>query len=495
MKGRAIPMTWLQVIPNDRYIVGIDRPVSGVEIGYLIHLYQPLIGPFPILLYQTLYHQLTLSNFTSVDGLHRGLMVNMAQPLDVILKARYQLEAIGLLDTYRIEKDGDYFFEYQLHPPYSPDVFFRDDTLSIMLLNRVGKQYYRNLRKKYSTRVSMEREKKEKITRAFDEVFYHLSPSEMRIEPGSETALFLQEVEKEIPLDSFQEGGGKQRVYKQTPVDFELLEALLPRSIKNEQLFTDELKHVLQELAFLYKLNDQQLAYFLHEPTIYRADNTIDPVILKRNVKDWYRYINGGQAPQIDVKDSEKFRVETGVKAGEKTGSRNRILTREEEKNRWLSSISPFELLSYYHNGAKISPADQSIVEELLENYQLDFGVVNVLLEYVMLTQDKQLPKSLIFKIASHWKRLNIRTVQEAMEIAKQLYSELKSKKEGKATPRKRRAEKPSPSSNDGVPRHIRDQLEKEKQDIPEKEKIDSKKLDQDIDEMLKALGEMDKRR
>lgn len=492
MKGRALLMSWLQVIPNDRYIVGIDRPVSGVEIGYLIHLYQPLIGPFPILLYQTLYHQLKLYNFTSVDGLHRGLMVNMVQPLDVILKARYQLEAIGLLDTYRIEKDGDYFFEYHLHPPYAPDVFFRDDTLSIMLLNRVGKQYYRNLRRKYSARVSLHGQKREKITRAFDEVFYHFTPSEMRIEPGSETAAFLQEVERENPLDSFQEGEEKQRMYKQTAVDFELLEALLPRSIKNEQLFTDELKQVLQELAFLYKLNDQQLAYFLHEPTIYLADNTIDPLLLKRNVKDWYRHVNGGQAPQIDVRELGKQRVETVEKAGRK----NKILTREEEKNRWLSSISPFELLSYYHNGAKISPADQTIVEELLENYQLDFGVVNVLLEYVMLTQDKQLPRSLIFKIASHWKRLNLRTVKEAMEIAKQLYSELKGKKE-KATskvPKRKTTEKSKVFENDGVPQRIKEKLEqqKKKNNPPSQSIDDYEKKKRDVDEMLKTLGEKD---
>ncbi len=485
-------MTWLQVVPNDRYIVGIHRPVSGVEIGYLIHLYQPLIGPFPILLYQTLYHQLTLSNFSSADGLHRGLMVNMAQPLDVILKARYQLEAIGLLDTYRIEKDGDYFFEYHLYPPYSPDVFFRDDTLSIMLLNRVGKQHYRNLRRKYSTRVSLQGEKREKITRAFDEVFYHLSPSEMRIEPGSETDVFLQEVERENPLDSFQEGEEKQREYQQTAVDFELLEALLPRSKKNEQLFTEEIKQVLQELAFLYNLDDQQLARFLHEYTIYRADNTIDPMILKRNVKDWYRHVNGGQAPRIDVKESEKVRVETG----EKVGSKNKILTREEEQNRWLSSISPFKLLSIYQNGAKISSADQTIVEELLESYQLDPGVVNVLLEYVMLTQDKKLPPQLIYKIASHWKRLNIRTVQEAMEIAKQLYSEHKGKKE-KTTPtlsKRKKAEKNKLFENDGVPQRIKEKLEqqKKKNNSPSQSTDDFEKKKRDVDKMLKTLGEKD---
>jgi replication initiation and membrane attachment protein len=485
-------MTWLQVIPNDRYIVGIDRPVSEVEIGYLIHLYQPLLGPFPISLYQTLYYQLKLSNFATVDGLHRGIMVCMAQPLDVILKARYQLEAIGLLDTYRIETDGgDYYFEYRLHPPYSPDVFFQDDTLSIMLLNRVGKQYYRNLRRKYSTRVSIKEENKEKITKAFDEVFYHLSPSEIRIDPGSETEVFLQEVERESPLDTFQEGKVTPRTYAQTAVDFELLEALLPRSIKNEQLFTEEIKQVLQELAFLYKLTDQQLAYFLHEPTIYREDNSIDPYLLRRNVKDWYKHVNQGHAPRIDVIEKEKVQIESG----EKNPAKKVLLTREEEKNRWLSSISPFELLSYYHNGAKISPADQKIVEELLEDYQLNFGVVNVLLEYVMLTHDKQLPRSLIYKIASHWKRLNISTVKEAMEVARQLYSEHKGKKEkptSTVSKKKKPEKRDNVFANDGVPQRIIEKLEQQKNKTisPSQTTEDYEKKKRAVEEMLKALGE-----
>lgn len=488
-------MSWLQVVPNDRYIVGISRPVSGVEIGYLVHLYQPLIGPLPISLYQTFYQQLSLDHFTSVEGLHRGLMVNMAQPLDVLLKARYQLEAIGLLDTFRLEKNGDYIFEYLLQPPYSPDVFFQDDTLSIMLLNRVGKQHYRNLRRKYASRVpGKEGETRECITRSFDEVFVHLSPSEMRVDPGSETAIFLQEVEREDPLDSFKEGEGRKRTYQQTAIDFELLEALLPRSVKNEKIFNDQLKQVLYELAFLYQLNDQQLAYFLHEPTIYGDDNAIDFHLLRRNVKDWYRQVNSGIAPQIRIKGEEN----PGGGSSE-SGKKKKILSREEEHHRLLSSISPLQLLSYYHNGARVAPADQKIVEDLLESYQLPFGVANVLLEYVMLTQDKQLPKALIFKIAAHWKRMNIKTVPEAQELAKQLYAEHKGKKEGKALPRKRRAEKPLQSTNDGIPQHIRDQLEQQKMEDANKpvkdQDFDSKKLDQDIDAMLRAMEEMNKRR
>ncbi|WP_047153151.1 DnaD domain protein [Aneurinibacillus tyrosinisolvens] len=495
-------MRWQQTVPNDPYIIRVKRPISSGEIGYLIHLYQPLIGVLPVALYQTLYHSLSLANFTSAEGLHRTLMVTMAAPLNVIMKARHQLEAIGLLETYRVEA-GEQVMEYTLNPPYSPDVFFADDTLSIMLLNRVGKQHYRSLRRKFApvTEQRERQEKRERITKAFDEVFYHLSPSEITVEPGTETDVFLREVEQESPLEAFKEYAKADRAYSKTVIDFALLEALVPKSIKNETLFTKEVCYALQELAFLYHLNDQQLAYFLQEPSIYSSDNTIDVLILRRNVKDWYRHVSGGQAPRVNIHEEADTDL-TGMK--EKASRKKQpILSRGEDHNRHLSSLSPLQLLSHYHNGAKVAPADQKIVEDLLEDYQLPFEVVNVLLEYVMLTHERQLPKALIYKIAAHWKRLNINTVQQAQLQAKQLYAEHKGqgkvpRKKNQPSSGKSTTSRAKETAKDKIPELILEQLERQKKmeekkgnDLEEGQKPanpDYEKKRQRVQEMLKAM-------
>jgi replication initiation and membrane attachment protein len=494
---------WGQTVPNDRFIIRVKRPISSAEIGYLIHLYQPLLGVIPVSLYQTLYHNVSLSGFASVEGLHRTLMVTLAEPLDVIAKARHKLEAMGLIDTYRIQAESEPILEYTLRPPYGPDVFFSDDTLSIMLLNRVGKQHYRNLRRKFTTAIDRlpADADRENITKGFDEVFFHVSPSEITPEPGTETLEFLHEVSNDGALDTFDQAVEADRVYLKTEVDFELLEALLPKSLKREKLLTAEVCETLQQLAFLYQLNDLQLANFLQDPGIYRDDNQIDTVILRRVAKEWFRGMNGGKAPQIKSAEGAKESPETGQAARK----RKPALTREEEHRRMLSTLSPLQLLSHYHNGARIAPSDQKIVEELLEDYQLSYGVVNVLLEYIMLTQERQMPKALIFKIAGHWKRSNIRTVEEAQKLAIQLYSEYKGNAKHDA-----RADKPAASSNktrqprgqakrkDELPPLIKAQLARQKEweqnggafTVDESADEDYEKTKQEINELLKSMGE-----
>ena len=55
------------------------------------------------------------------------------------------------------------------------------------------------------------------------------------------------------------------------------------------------------------------------------------------------------------------------------------------------------------------------MVEELIEREKLSFGVINILLQFVMLKNEMKLPKSYIFEIASNWKKLGIKTANKHM--------------------------------------------------------------------------------
>ena len=52
-------------------------------------------------------------------------------------------------------------------------------------------------------------------------------------------------------------------------------------------------------------------------------------------------------------------------------------------------------------------------------NQKLSPGVINVLIDYVLKINNKKLNKDYIESIAGQWKRLNIETVKEAMEICR----------------------------------------------------------------------------
>jgi replication initiation and membrane attachment protein len=418
--------SWNEITPGDQYKICSARLISPVELTYVTHLYQPLIGSFAASLFITLYHELPMDTARPQTDTHRSLMSLLSAPLHNIVKAREILEAVGLVRTTKWTRDDQsHFFEYILQPPMSPDQFFGDDLMSIILFNRVGKQKFRKLRARFIGPAQEEFQgTKTEVTKGFDEVFQSISPSELMIAAGSETEQFFSEMNEMYPnprsLSQTGEPTAPVQFVKET-LDFAFLEAALPKTMMKERILSAEIRRVIEELSFLYHLDVMQISYFLQDHFVYTDRGEISPQLLRSAVKEWYsRQNNTAKPPEITYKDQ-----------GQKKPKEKPVVpdsSKEVEHKLALAKVSPIVLLEQYQGGSKVSQADLKIVEELTSSYQLAPGVVNVLLEYVMITNNKQLPKSLILKIASHWKRLNIQTIEEALEQAKSLYQGTKSK-------------------------------------------------------------------
>lgn len=83
-----------------------------------------------------------------------------------------------------------------------------------------------------------------------------------------------------------------------------------------------------------------------------------------------------------------------------------------------FESLTPEELLSYLSGEKDVSEIDLQLIEEL-RSTGLNDRTINVLLHYVNLVTKGELPSDEVKKIAAHWKRKEISTVQEAMEFAR----------------------------------------------------------------------------
>lgn len=59
------------------------------------------------------------------------------------------------------------------------------------------------------------------------------------------------------------------------------------------------------------------------------------------------------------------------------------------------------------------------MIESILEREQLPFGVMNILLQYVMFTNDMKLPQSYIEEIASNWKKQKLSSSEAAYKYVK----------------------------------------------------------------------------
>lgn len=127
--------------------------------------------------------------------------------------------------------------------------------------------------------------------------------------------------------------------------------------------------------------------------------------------------------------------------------------------------------MAHFQNGSRIPDADMDLVERLIHEYGLPYGVINVLLEYVMYTHDYKLPRPLVEKIAGHWKRRGVETVEEAYELArKELNWEWKKKRQ-----RKRNLPARKETGEESLPRAVAKQMEAESRGKVAQAEVDPK--------------------
>ena len=60
-------------------------------------------------------------------------------------------------------------------------------------------------------------------------------------------------------------------------------------------------------------------------------------------------------------------------------------------------------------SGSEPTQSQKSMIEELMNREKMNFGVINILLQFVMLKEDMKLPKSYIFEIASNWNKKTLK--------------------------------------------------------------------------------------
>jgi replication initiation and membrane attachment protein len=401
------------------------RPIHSDDLLGLIHLYQPIVGTDAIALYMTLVYQLPLHRAGISDIYkHSYLLKLCALTFDQMLEARYLLEGVGLLNTYeKQDPENGRYYEYEVVPPLTPAKFFQSDVLSMTLYNLLGKERYLAIRRQLidpqETEKTPANTQVTNITKSFQDVFGSLSPMEM---------VKAAELEKEA-------------VWEIGKVDESLLDGQYPKwddeddlsmvrmrlsSIVDEDVWTDELIAELREIRFLYQLDDWDLLKALQNPYVTRHGR-IDLDRLRSYVKSEYRLRFGG--PPVILKRNSHLRALEAPQPKQENMREKEPMTEEEKHFRQLAEMSPLELLSAYQGGARIPDSDVELVESLVRHYGLPHGVINVLLEYVLLKYNYKLPRKLVEKIAGQWKRLGVQTIEEALEQARKENWEIKRKR------------------------------------------------------------------
>ncbi|MCZ8522391.1 MULTISPECIES: replication initiation and membrane attachment family protein [Paenibacillus] len=130
-----------------RFCVLRDFSLSPLDYKVLSTMYQPMIGAYAIAVYQTLFQQIPADK-VGCSAMEQQRKLFMALELESGERGRQQfiemtskLEAVGLLRTCRrfAAASEDYVYEYTLYAPLPPGEFFRNQHLTLLLRDKVGK--------------------------------------------------------------------------------------------------------------------------------------------------------------------------------------------------------------------------------------------------------------------------------------------------------------------------------------------------------------------
>ncbi|MFT8870834.1 MAG: DnaD domain protein [Sporolactobacillus sp.] len=383
--------SWKDVLPGDHYIVRTGGLLHFYHQKVVTCLYQPLIELEASGLYFTLWQE-GEGGAGEQSLTHHHLMAVLNLPLNRLLAARKKLEALGLLRTLKKKAADPAFFIYELEPPLSPARFFQDDVLAPFLYHQLGQRDYERTREQFE-RAPLPVAEFEDVSAAFAEV-YGTRPSGEQ-PPGKRDA-YADETAAEPHFHS--------------TFNFQALSGYLSAAIVSAAALTPQVREVVAKLAFVYQIDPYNMSRALETAALHTGD--IDIEALRREVRDFYALEHGpGEEPAL---------VMCRQPAGEREMDGRRPQGEEEVQIAWYESISPYQLLEALGDGAKPAATDLKLVESLLLDLKLNPGVVNVLIDYVVKVNDNHLTKAFVESIAATWARAHVRTVRQAMTIARQ---------------------------------------------------------------------------
>jgi replication initiation and membrane attachment protein len=457
---------WQELLPIDRYVVAADGLLHEYDRKVLTFLYQPLIGSACLSLYMTLWAELEENRLWSEPSTHHLLMNLLDINLKDIYEARLKLEGIGLLKTFVKNVDGERSFIYELRPPLTPEQFFLDGMLNIYLYRKIGKNHFSRLKRFFSIQQPPKDDEYADVTRGFQEVFASAVPGSFQ---------YMQDVSNEMEPSEKQKFVGR---YEQKPIqietdtfDFELLTAGLNEALVPKKALTPKVKDVISNLAFLYNIDAIQMKNLVMGAV--NEDNEIDMEELRKGARDWYQFEYNDQFPNmVERTQPLKFRVQL-----------DEPKTKEEVLIRSLETTSPLKVFKDSSGGIEPSKADIEIIEEVMFKQKLLPGVINVLIQFVLLKTDMKFTKGYVEKIAGHWARKQVKTVKEAMELAKKEHSTYLSWSEGKKTGK---TSKQKPIRTEVLPDWFEDTNKTVKEQGQNNQDLEQKK--RAIEEKLKAF-------
>ena len=378
---------------NDYLEVKLNSLIADYDNETLTNLYQPIIGYASLAVYFTLVSEAKNQSLTSIISHYQILNRLQMAPGDFI-SARKKLEGVGLLKTFLEENNGSKIYHYNIFAPKTPYKFFDDTLLFGMLIKAIGDVDANRFKMIY--RVNEQEEKGKDISSSFIDAY----------QPDFNDPSFMKALDRSNAIGR---RGGKINSEFNYDLFFNSLSEI--SQIKSDAFTKKDMKEI-ERLAALNWIDEATAANMVAE--IY------DPSAGKGKHVDFDRLAKMFQEHINYMYFSNKRPLnETNTNSGS---------SRLAGKINMMENYPPKVFLAYLQNGGQPAMLDLAIVDSLSKKFRLTNAVINVVIDYVLTTNNNILSRPLCEKIGGSLAREGITTAIDAMNYIIQVTRRRKSK-------------------------------------------------------------------
>ena len=326
-----------------------------------------------ICLYFGLESLLERNNLKSENYLHQEIFDIYDLTEKDFLKARYQLEGIGLLQTYC--KDDE--FIYVICPPLSPKNFIKDATLGLYLYSKVGKELYEKIYNHFKIE-KIDKSSFKNITKNFEDIFTSQINEDVSF---SRFQYLLGRKPNNVKINNRQFDFDK--FAKNINLDF------LETGITKQ--FTDQ----INSLAYVYAFDEMQMAQLYNESI--NKSGLFDYRLLKKKANILYSYLHHMDAPKLLTKEAENINAVDLINYLDNTPAAD-----------ILADLMPNFPANYL-----------STINDIYANIILPRGVLNCMIIKVLKEKSGELPPLAYFKkVSETWISNNVFTTIDAIKFS-----------------------------------------------------------------------------
>lgn len=344
---------------EDACTIEVRGEFSVHALASLQLLYYPLIKENAIMLYNIL---LSLGSREHKVSNHILMCTLTQQSMEGVLRSRHILEQYLLLKSFYNSKDNIYI--YQVYMPMEGSKFLRHEVFGRLFLQTMGTKVYE-----------------------FSKISF--AHNEHDKEGFSEITIPFENVIK----DTWKVANEAQFI-KIKPEDDPHMHNDMPLTF-NFNIFLKGLSYTILPLRERSKENLQTIGELA---TIHGISEKEMVTLVSRSCLDRNHKLNIGLLRQKVLKAN--------------TIKDNIVNTNPYE-------VSPIYFLQQKQHGIGVSEIDKILIETLISKYKLSIEVCNFLIEYCLNRNNQELGKNFVEKIAATWARLQIDTLEKAMEYTK----------------------------------------------------------------------------